>query len=105
MPQRKYSKEQSQVAKTNPRVILPIGYREYQETMATPKRFRRWLDEMITRYPELFPREIGHGYTLHDTLPASRKLAGVCFRRIKLKSGEQQVFTICSSDVMPYMTG
>lgn len=105
MPQRKYSKEQSQVAKTNPRVILPIGYGEYQETMATPNSFRRWLDEMIARYPELFPREIEHGYTLHDTLPASMKLADVRFRRIKLKSGEQQVFTICSSDVMPYMTG
>lgn len=105
MPQRQYSKEQSKVAKTNPRVILPIAYGAYQEAAADPKRFRSWLDEMIEQYPELFPREIEAGYTLHDVLPASVKLTDVRFRRIKLKGGDQQVVTICSSDVMPYMTG
>jgi hypothetical protein len=109
MPQRQYSKDQCQVTKPNPRVILPIEYGEYQETMSTPTRFRSWLDEMIVNYPELFPCEIEQGYRLHDTLPASVKLPDVCFRRIKLKAkneaGEQQVLTVCSSDVMPYMTG
>jgi hypothetical protein len=60
---------------------------------------------MIDSYPELFPKMIEQGYTLHDLLPASVKLPDVRFRRIKLKAGEQQVVTICSSDVMPYMTG
>ena len=105
MPQRQYSKEQSQVAKPNPRVILPITHSEYQEKSADPKCFRCWLDNMIDSYPELFPKMIEQGYTLHDLLPASVKLPDVRFRRIKLKAGEQQVVTICSSDVMPYMTG
>ena len=109
MPPRQYSKEQSKVAKPNPRVILPIGYDAYQETAAEPQRFRRWLDEMIDRHPELYPCEIGQGYTLHDVLPGSVKLPDVRFRRIKLRAengmGEQQVLTIGSSDVMPYMTG
>jgi hypothetical protein len=105
MPQREYSKEQSKVSKANPRVILPIGYGEYQDMAAEARRFRHWLDEMTAAYPELFPGEIGAGYTLHDFLPASVKQPGVRFRRIKLKGGEQQVVTICSSDVMPYMTG
>jgi hypothetical protein len=109
MPQRQYSKEQSKVAKTNPRVILPVSYDAYQHTAAEPQSFRQWLDEMIAVYPELFPCEIEEGYTLHDYLPASVKLAEVRFRRIKLKghneTGEGQVLTICSSDVMPYMTG
>ena len=105
MPQRQYSKEQSQVAKPNPRVILPIPHPEYEEKSADPRCFRYWLDNMIDSYPELFPKMIEQGYTLHDLLPASVKLPDVRFRRIKLKAGEQQVVTICSSDVMPYMTG
>ena len=109
MPQRKYSKEQRKVAKVNPRVILPITYKTYQESSSNQKQFRRWLDHMIAQYPELFPKEIACGYTLHDILPASAKLPDVRFRRIKLKnineSGKHQVLTICSSNVMPYMTG
>jgi len=64
---------------------------------------------MIATYPELFPVEIAEGYELHDTLPLSRKLPEVRFRRIKLKArnsaGKQTVLTIASSAVMPFMTG
>lgn len=109
MPQREYSKEQSKVAKPHPRVLLPISYASYQEKAADAAEFRCWLDEMIEQYPELFPAAIRHGYRLHDYLPASVKLPGVRFRRIQLKAagdeGEQQVLTICSSAIMPYMTG
>jgi hypothetical protein len=109
MPQRKHSKEQSKVSKANPRVILPIEYSEYKETASNAKHFRRWLDGMVEKHPELFPCEIEMGYRLHDFPPASTKLPDVRFRRIKLKTenrtGGKQVLTICSSDVMPYMTG
>jgi len=109
MPQRKYSKEQKIVAKANPRVILPISYDEYQEIALDGKQFRHWLDQMIDTYPPLFPKEITDGYILHDILPASTKLPDVRFRRIKLKAkneaNQYQVLTICSSAVMPYMTG
>ncbi|MFZ1770590.1 MAG: hypothetical protein WAU00_15395 [Caldilinea sp.] len=77
--------------------------------MSDAKQFRHWLDRMVAEYPRLFPAEIEQGYRLHDTLPASSKLPNVCFRRIKLKAaneaGRQQVLTIGSSEVMPYMTG
>ena len=46
---------------------------------------------------------------MHDILPASVKLPDVRWRRIRLKErdeqGRGQVFTIGSSEVMPYMTG
>ncbi len=109
MPQRQYNKEQSKVAKANPRVILPIEMQAYQDLASKPEQFREWLDKMIALFPELFPQSIEQGYTLHDMLPASSKLPDVRFRRIKLKAvnaaGDKQVVTICSSDVMPYMTG
>jgi hypothetical protein len=109
MPQRKYSKEQKHAAKANPRVILPISYDDYQEIAFDGKQFRHWLNKMIDKYPQLFPKEIIDGYILHDILPASTKLPDVRFRRIKLKAkneaNQHQVLTICSSAVMPYMTG
>jgi hypothetical protein len=110
MPQRNYSKEQSEVSNANPRVIVPMSYAQYQDMCLTAQHFRSGLDRMIADYPKLFPEKIEQGYTLHDSLPASAKLPDVRFRRIKLKakddSGKQQVLTICTSDVMPYyMTG
>jgi hypothetical protein len=109
MPQRKYSKDQSEVAKATKRITLPVDLETYNEIAADPPVFREWLHEMIARYPELFPAAIGAGYTLHDRLPASTKLAAVRFRRIKLKTSERDgcvgVFTIASSAVLPYMTG
>jgi len=109
MPQRNYNREHTDVAKPNKRAILPIGLEEYQELSCDSARFRAWLDSMIATYPELFPVEIAEGYELHDTLPVSRKLPDVRFRRIKLKArnseGKQEVLTIASSAVMPFMTG
>ena len=74
MPQRHYSKEQSNVTKASPRVILPIEVHTYQDLASKPEQFRKWLDEMIVLFPELFPPGIEQRYTLHDLLPASSRL-------------------------------
>jgi hypothetical protein len=57
MPQRKYNKEQKNVAKANPRVILPIAYDAYQEIALDGQRFRLWLNEMIDKYPTYSPKK------------------------------------------------
>jgi hypothetical protein len=109
MPQRKYIKERCKVTKVSKHIILPIELSSYNELSQEAKTFRAWLDTMIATYPELFPVDIEIGYTLHDILPPSVKLPNVRLRRIRLKAqdqnGCQPVFTIASSDVMPYMTG
>jgi len=109
MPQRQYNKERVEVRKTNRRIILPIGLHEYNERSKSGNLFRGWVDEMIEKYPELFPAGIEQGYSLHDILPVSSKLPDVQVRRIRLKQvdgeGKVQVFSIVSSDVMPSMTG
>lgn len=109
MPQRKYSKERTKVTKENKRITLPITLAEYNELKDNPVAFRLWLDEMIKSYPELFPADIAGGYTLHDRLPPSAKLADVQLRRIRLTppdwAGQAQVFTIAPSEVLPYMVG
>jgi len=109
MPQRQYSKKQTKVTKKNRRIILPVTLAAYNELKEDATAFRRWLDEMIKFYPELFPADIVGGYTLHDVLPASAKLTKVQLRRIRLnqrtESGQVQVFTVAPSEVLPYMVG
>jgi hypothetical protein len=108
MPQREYSTERERVTFACKRITLPIDLAEYQAVVGEPPAFRRWLDEMIQRYPALFPGEIGAGYTLHDHRD-SLKMPDLTLRRIKLKAldrqGQAQVFTIAPSGVLPYMTG
>lgn len=109
MPRRNYSKERVKVTRISKRIILPIKLSRYNELSQDASAFRVWLDKMINNYPELFPRGISQGYTLHDILPPSVKLSDVRLRRIRLKErdeqGRAQVFTIASSDILPYMTG
>jgi hypothetical protein len=78
---------------------------KYSEIVDDSRAYRKWLDEMMIVYPELFPKSITDGYTLHDAR-SSGKLDGVRVRRICLKTrdaeGSEQVFTIAPSSVMPF---
>jgi hypothetical protein len=109
MPQRKYSKTRTKVAKPTKRITLPIELERYNHMVNDSAAFRRWLDQMIEQYPALFPHDISAGYLLHDILPASVKLPEVRLRRIRLcqenDQGQAQVFTLAPSEVLPYMTG
>jgi hypothetical protein len=108
MPQRQCTKTKTQVTRPSKRITLPIETEKYNEIVEDSHLYRQWLDEMIVTYPELFPANIGEGYTLHDGR-SSKKLEGVRLRRICLKArsieGKQQVFTIAPSTVMPYFVG
>lgn len=109
MPQRKYSKTRTKVAKPTKRITLPIELESYNPMVNDSAAFRKWLDQMIEQYPELFPEDLAAGYLLHDILPASVKMPGVRLRRIRLyqddAEGQAQVLTIAPSEVLPYMTG
>ena len=108
MPQRQCTKTKTQVTRPGKRITLPIETEEYNRIVEDSHIYRHWLDEMIVTYPELFPANIGAGYSLHDDR-SSKKLEGVRLRRICLKArsieGKKQVFTIAPSTVMPYFVG
>jgi len=72
--------------------------------IAEPALFRSGIEELITEFPELFPKNIVFGFTWHDILPPSKKMPEIRLRRIKLCS-DQEVFTVRPSFVMSYMTG
>lgn len=101
--QRKCSHELKLAAKRSRRIVLPIDREQYQTAVQDVGTFRRWVDSTRGQYPELFPDEIGEGYSLHDQR-SSRKLPEVCIRRIRLQR-TGVVYRIVPSFVLPYMTG
>lgn len=108
MPQRNCTKDQPEVTRPHKRITLPIEMERYNEIVDDCQAYRKWLDGMISKYPELFPENISDGYLLHDER-SSAKLEKVRLRRICLKErdteGKEQVFTIAPSGVMPYFVG
>ena len=56
---------------------------------------------MLRQYPELFPKMMDQGYTVHDAYMSVKH--DLTVRRIKLKA-TGAVFTLRPSFVMPYMT-
>jgi hypothetical protein len=98
-------KDLENLFKGSKRICLPIEPEEYQRILVDPIAFRQFLDLQSAQYPELFPKAIAQGYTLHDILPLSKKMPAVCLRRIQLLDTDGSVFTIAPSFVLPYMMG
>jgi hypothetical protein len=94
---------QSTLARGSKTICLPFDPQSYRELVHNEVEFRRHVDAHYGRYPELFPAAMDQGYGLHDIRPASKKL-GVRLRRIELKA-TGEVYSLCPSFVMPYMTG
>ena len=108
MPQRNCTKTKAKVVISNKRITLPVSMEAYQEIVGDCRAYRKWVDEMMSKYPELFPPDIVGGYRLHDGR-TSEKMEGVRLRRISLNirdsAGKEQVFTIAPSSVLPYFAG
>jgi hypothetical protein len=83
-------------------ICLPFPSEEhYKQCMKNPQAFRQLLTNAYDQNPELFPRRMAQGYTLHGFTPSSRKLEGFRMRRIKLSDGN--AYQIRPSFVMPYL--
>ncbi len=91
------------------RICLPIESPDYQALIMDAAAYRSWLDELISKYPAIFPTEITHGYKLNGWVPPSKKMPEIQMRRIALTkrdaAGNLQVYNIAPSFVMPYMIG
>lgn len=84
-------------------IRIPCNQESHQLIMNDTKEFRAYLGSLVKKHPELFPQKIAEGYVLHGKTAPSVKL-GIRQRRIKiLATGD--VYSICPSFVMPYMTG
>lgn len=81
-------------------VSLPCSEESYMRIIQDATKFRDWIDNSITDYPELFPPNIADGYKLKDSRVSSKQ--GLLIRRIQLRDGI--MLSIRPSFVMPYMT-
>ena len=84
-------------------ICIPCDPEHYPQLVGDPARFRRYMDSLWPKHPELFPAAMAGGYQFHDFTPPSVKL-GVRLRRIKL-TATREVYSVCPSFIMPYMVG
>ncbi len=84
-------------------ICLPTSSEaEYSEAVSHPQRFRSFIDQLIERYPALFPSEIDRGYWLHDIVRSKKQQLSM--RRIKVVA-TGDVYQVRPDFVMPYMIG
>ncbi len=83
----------------NSRIIrLPISQEEYAQTAHKSIRFRVWLDNTYTQYPELFPEQFSTGYLMKDSFVSIK--TGLMLRRITV---DGIAFSIRPSFVLPHL--
>lgn len=98
----KEQKEFKQPTCTQKSICVAFGSEsEYKEVVADRLKYRSHLEHELSQYPELFPKGMPSGFTLHD-MRESSKQPGLVLRRIKI-SESQEVYTVRPSFVMPYL--
>lgn len=86
-------------SRNNRTICAPFCNKTYTHTIECPREFRAQLDNIISKYPEIFPSEIFRGYRMKDSYISKR--LNIRTRRIE---AENISFTIRPSFVMPYQT-
>jgi hypothetical protein len=82
--------------------IIRLHYDKNQHDLFCKDKsvFKSFLDEQISKYPELFPTAISSGYAFHGMGRASKKLDNIKFQKIKICS-TGHIFNIYPDFVMP----
>src|SRR3954452_16425737 len=116
-PQRTRSCRRDQPAATTSQsrgsrqICLPLDRATYDRIWEDPQAVRILVDDLLSRHPELFPKAMAQGFTLCGTLPPSKKLAGVCLRRVHVAATDENGrstthdFFLRPSFVLPYCCG
>src|SRR5712691_9823336 len=82
-------------------ICLPFpSEAQYREYVDDPAQYRQYLTQMLRQHPELFPKDMHQGFTLHDCYVSVKQ--DLIMRRIKVKA-TGAVFALRPSFVMPYM--
>jgi hypothetical protein len=83
----------------------------YDRIWNHPQAVRRLVENTLSRHPELFPETMTRGFTLCGKLPVSKKLAGICLRRVRVTATDEdghattRDFFLRPSFVLPYCCG
>ena len=85
--------------RTNCTICVPFSKAAYPIFVESYQKYRHQLDNIISKYPEIFPAEIQNGYKMKDCHISER--LGIKIRRIEVAG---KSYTIRPSFVMPYLT-
>ena len=83
-------------------ICLPIDREQYDDIWDDKRKVRSWLDQMIEKHPEIFPKSISDGYALAGRLPESKKMPGIRLRQIRING---TAYSLRPSFAMSYFTG
>src|SRR3954447_13459807 len=92
-------------------ICLSLDRQTYHQIWDDPAAVRRLLEDLLRRHPELFPKAMTQGFTLCGKLPPSKKLAGICLRRVRIVTTDEHGqprttdFFLRPSFVLPYCCG
>ncbi len=82
-------------------IILPIDMRSYAEVLHNRFEFRKYIDDLISCFPELFPTAIQQGYRFYGWSKTSQKQA-LPRRRIQLLSNQAE-YLLHPCFMFPYL--
>ena len=88
-------------------IVLPIGLEEYNSIIGCRKSCRKYLDNLIEQYPELFPITITKGYSFSGLIGKSTKQQNLLRRRIRIKHplNKYDDYLLHPCFVIPYLRG
>ena len=81
-------------------ICLPFSQSNYQDIARDTLLFRKFVDDHLKKFPELFPKGIEQGYLMKDSRISKR--LDIQVRRIKVG---KLSYTVRPSFVTPYLTG
>jgi hypothetical protein len=92
-------------------ICLPLDRATYRRIWDNAPAVRRLVEDLVIRSPELFPEAMARGFALCGKLPPSKKLPGICLRRVRVtgtdEAGQPKTrdFFLRPSFVLPYGCG
>ena len=92
-------------------ICLPLDRATYDQIWDDAQAVRPLVEDLVIRHPELFPKAMTRGFNLCGKLPPSKKLAGVCLRRVRVTETDEdgrsttKDFFLRPSFVLPYCCG
>ena len=94
------NEQKKSATRNNRNICLPFSQENYEPIITEPIAFRKYIDDFIYRFPELFPPGISNGYQMKDIYCSKKQ--NVLIRRIEI---DGVAYTIRPSFILPYMTG
>ena len=90
----------TQAFKGEKSIRLPCELSQHKVFTEDKDLFRTFLDDAITKTPELLPSKIENGYILYGKTRSSKKIDNLKFRRIQLTE-TKEIYTVYPTCVMP----